>query len=156
LTTDFVRHALSKGDECYGVLDGTNLASYGWYSRKPTLTNCEDLILHFDQTNYVYMYKAFTVERYRGLRLHAIGVIRSLIRFRSIGYKGLLCYVESNNFDSLKSSYRMGYRNCGRIHVLRVGDNYFIRPQSRCRQFGLTVVVDRKVGAGIVRKTASA
>jgi len=66
------------------------------------------LLLHFDWVNYVYMYKAFTVERYRGQRLHAIGVTQSLVRFGSMGYRGLLCYVESNNFDSLKSSYRMG------------------------------------------------
>jgi hypothetical protein len=155
LTPEFVHHALAKGDECYAILDGTNLASYGWYSRQPTRTNCEDLTLHFDWVNYVYMYKAFTVERYRGQRLHAIGVTQSLMRFRSLGYKGLLCYVESNNFDSLKSSYRMGYRSCGRIHVLRVAGQYIIRPQSECRDFGLTVAVDRKGVVGVADKAAS-
>ena len=48
LNADFVRQALAKGDECYAILDGNVLASYGWYSRNPTLTNCPDLVLHFD------------------------------------------------------------------------------------------------------------
>src|SRR6266540_3997133 len=36
LSEEFVWRALKKGDECYGILDGPTLASYGWYSSKPT------------------------------------------------------------------------------------------------------------------------
>jgi len=49
----------------------------------------------------------------------------------------------------------MGYRSCGRIHVMRVAGQYIIRPQSECRYFGLTVAVDRKGAAGVAKKTAS-
>lgn len=136
ISSEFVSQALAKGDECYAILDGDVLASYGWYSRNPTLTNSSDLILHFDP-RYIYMYKAFTLERYRGQRLHAVGVTRCLALFQSLGFKGLLCYVESNNFDSLKSSYRMGYRSCGQIHVARIAGKYFIWTQAQCREYGL-------------------
>src|SRR5262245_60736059 len=37
LSLSFVHEALEKGDECYGILDGDSMASYGWYSNKPTL-----------------------------------------------------------------------------------------------------------------------
>jgi hypothetical protein len=137
LTVDFVRQA-AKGDECYAILDGDLLASYGWYSREPTLTNSSDLILHFDP-KYIYMYKAFTLERYRGQRLHAVGVTRSLARCQNLGFAGLVCYVESNNFDSLKSSYRMGYRDCGRIRVARIAAKYLIRADRECDEHGLSL-----------------
>jgi hypothetical protein len=137
LTADFVRQALAKGDECYAILDGDILASYGWYSHHPTLTNSKDLILDFDRRTYVYMYKAFTLERYRGMRLHAAGVTRNLARCQALGFQGLLSYVESNNFDSLKSSYRMGYRKCGRIHVARIAGKYLIRTEPECERYGL-------------------
>src|SRR5262245_60714122 len=41
LTPQFVISALEKGDECHAILDGDELASYGWYSEKPTLLNDE-------------------------------------------------------------------------------------------------------------------
>src|SRR3954468_5637365 len=85
IASDFLIQALEKGDECYAILDGDVLASYGWYSRNPTLTNSSDLILHFDRS-YIYMYKAFTLERYRGQRLHAVGVTRCLSLFQSLGF----------------------------------------------------------------------
>src|SRR5262249_41730315 len=51
----FVSDALEKGDECHAILHGDDLASYGWYSVKPTLIN-DELWLHFNPS-YVYMYK---------------------------------------------------------------------------------------------------
>src|SRR5262249_10874862 len=119
LTADFVRQVSAKGDECYAMLDGDILAAYGWYSRNRTVLDNEDLMLRFD-SSYIYMYKGFTLDRYRGQRLHAIGMTRALAEYKTQGFCGLVSYVESNNFDSLKSCYRMGYRNCGRIHILRV------------------------------------
>lgn len=138
LTTEFIVDALARGDECIAIMDGDKLASYGWYSRRPTLTNSPDLRLHFDQ-NYIYMYKAFTLKEYRGRRLHAAGVMRSLACYRAKGFRGFISYVESNNFDSLKSSYRMGYRRCGRIHVIGLSGRYLIHPEPECDTYGLKV-----------------
>jgi L-amino acid N-acyltransferase YncA len=85
------------------------------------------------------MYKAFTLERYRGQRLHAAGVTRALEYYRAKGFRGLVSYVESNNFDSLKSSYRMGYRQCGRIRVMRLAGRYFVYREPECKLYGLKV-----------------
>jgi len=71
LSPGFLDAALSKGDECYAIMDGARLAAYGWYARTPTHFS-DDLRVHFDD-GYLYMYKALTLDPYRGRRLHAIG-----------------------------------------------------------------------------------
>jgi hypothetical protein len=132
LSTNFLNQALEKGDECYGFLDGNVLAAYGWYSNTPTRINPADLVLHFDR-RYIYMYKGFTHALYRGRRLYAIGMSRALEAYLARGYKGLVCYVESNNFSSLKSCYRMGYADFGRLYVARVCNRYFLHSDAGCR-----------------------
>jgi hypothetical protein len=137
----FVQHALAKGDECYAILDEDILASYGWYARSATSLDPDDLIFHFD-AKYVYMYKGFTLHSYRGQRLHAIGMNRALAEYQSRGFKGLVSCVESNNFDSLKSCYRMGYHDCGRIRVTRIVGKYLFRTQPACRPYGISLRVN--------------
>ena len=135
LPEGFVREALAEGNECYAVLDGDTLASYGWYSKTPTLVN-RDLRLHFNR-QYVYRYKGFTSKPYRGQRLHAIGMMLGLNEYRNQGFKGLVAYVESNNFNSLKSLYRMGYKTCGHLRVLRLAGRYFIQKGQGCSDYAL-------------------
>jgi hypothetical protein len=136
----FVRRALGKGDECYGIMDGSTVASYGWYAQSNTSLDPDDLTLHFD-SKYVYMYKGFTLHSYRGQRLHAIGMSLALMEYQSRGFKGLVSYVESNNFDSLNSCRRMGYRDCGRIRIMRIAGKYLIRTQPECRSYGIALRV---------------
>jgi len=50
----FLKSALQKGDECYAILDGDRIASYGWYARTATPLDPDDLILQFN-SQYVYM-----------------------------------------------------------------------------------------------------
>ena len=150
LSPEFVMSALSKGDECYGIFDGTALASYGWYSRKPTLMENNELLLHFD-SQYVYMYKGLTLDRYRGQRLHGIGKTRALTEYQARGLKGMLSYIESNNFNSMRSSYRMGARNCGQFHVMRIAGNYIIRTQPECGQYKLVLHRNLRESGSIAR-----
>jgi GNAT superfamily N-acetyltransferase len=133
IDASFVQAALDKGDECYGAIDGQVLASYGWYSNKPTETS-DELTLHF-ASEYIYMYKGFTHPKYRGKRLHAIGMNRALREYKNQGYKGLISYVEANNFSSLKSAYRMGYQDFGRIVILKTGTRPFIYASPGCREY---------------------
>jgi hypothetical protein len=140
----FVSDALEKGDECHAILYGDDLASYGWYSLKPTLIN-DELRLHFN-SSYVYMYKGFTLSSYRGQRLHAIGMTFALKQYRSMGFKGMVSCVETNNFDSLKSCYRMGYGPCGNIRFMKFAGRYLIRANAACRKYGLDLqpIADRQ------------
>ena len=115
-TEAFLSDALAKGDRCYGILDGDVLATYGWYSTNPTETS-DDVTLHFN-SDYVYMYKGYTLPQYRGRRLYAVAINRALSEYLARGYHGLVSYIESNNFSSLKSVRRLGYHSFGHVIVL--------------------------------------
>jgi hypothetical protein len=135
LPEKFLDDALEKGDECYAFVAGSDLAAYGWYSRKPTSLDLPGLELSFSD-RYVYMYKGFTAHSHRGQRLHAVGMTRALQAYLGRGYRGIVSYVEWNNFSSLKSCYRMGYCDFGNIVVAGAGGHYAIRHGAGCRQYG--------------------
>lgn len=116
LTEEFLDVAFRKGDRCLAILDKGVIASYGWYSNKPTrILNNIDL---FFSPEWMYMYKGFTRTDYRGMRLHAVGMCHAAKHFTEEGFKGLISYVESNNFASMKSVTRMGYEIFGSIYIL--------------------------------------
>ena len=129
----FLDQALARGGQCYAIRDGETLAAYGWYSSHSTPVGIGDLVLTFD-SRYVYMYNGFTDLRYRGQRLHAIGMTLALRHYRNSGYRGIVSYVEAQNFDSLKSCFRMGYRVFGSIYVVRVFGRYFAFSSPGCRR----------------------
>jgi hypothetical protein len=134
LSQSLVETALGKGDECYGALDGDELACYGWYSNSPTFDN--GLTVHFSP-EYIYMYAGATQPKYRGQRLHAIGMNRALREYLARGFKGLVSYVDSHNFSSLKSVYRMGYRDIGRVVALKLGNRVLMHTSRGCREHGV-------------------
>jgi hypothetical protein len=134
----FLDEALSKRDECFALLSGDRLAAYGWYSSGPTRIDPPDLVLH-PGGRHIYMYKGFTHVDHRGRRLHAIGMTLALQSYLTRGFKGLVSYVESNNFASLKSVTRMGYEIFGTIAVLKAFGVPFTRASAGCRERGLRV-----------------
>jgi hypothetical protein len=136
LSEGFLEEALAKDDECFGILAGDSLASYGWYSRGPTRIDPPGLVLH-PGDGYVYMYKGFTHLDHRGRRLHAIGMTMALRDYLNRGFKGLVSYVESNNFSSLNSIRRMGYGIFGTIFVLQVFGVSLTHASAGCRARGV-------------------
>jgi hypothetical protein len=146
LSRAFVDEALRHGDECYAICDGETLAAYGWYSTRPTPIQPSHLELHFAD-GYVYMYKGFTDKRYRGQRLHAIAMTRALQHYLDSGYRGLVSYVESTNFDSLKSCRRMGCEVFGSVYVLQLFGRYFTFSSPGCKAFEFRVVGTELRGA---------
>ena len=135
LTEEFTRDALLRGDECYGFLDGDTLASYGWYSKLPSAIEPPELILHFDD-RYIYMYKGFTHPNHRGMRLHAAGMTRALQTYLGRGYKGIVSYVDWNNFGSLRSCFRMGYTEFGTILATRPFGFFLVWSSAGCEPYG--------------------
>jgi len=137
VSLDFLRRARARGDRCYALFDGEALAAYGWYSDLPTPID-EHFVLHFDPA-WTYMYKGYTVPAYRGKRLHAVGMCRALRAVTEEGRNGLISWVFSNNFASLRSVMRMGYRIFGEAYVLRAGTRSFTYATSACRDYGFWV-----------------
>jgi len=137
LSVDFLGEAARRGDRCHALFEGPVLAAYGWYSQRPTPID-EDFVLHFDPA-YTYMYKGLTLPAYRGKRLHAVGMCRALRAFTEEGQKGLVSYVLSNNFASLKSVARMGYRIFGDVYLVHAGGRSFAFATKGCRRYGFRV-----------------
>ena len=146
MTGDFVAEALMKGDECFGILDGPNLAAYSWYSTKPTRIRPPELFLRIDG-RYIYMYKGFTRDQYRGQRLHAIGKTLALQAFMDLGFRGMISYVEFDNADSLKSTRRMGARLFGSIFIFGMFGHYIVFATRGCRKFGVRIERERERAA---------
>ena len=146
MSRGFVEEALRNGDECYAIRDGQTLAAYGWYSTRPTPIHPSELELHFAE-GYVYMYKGFTDTRYRGQRLHAIGMTRALQHYLDCGYRGFVAYVESSNFDSLKSCLRMGYEVFGSVYVVQLFGRYFAWSSPGCDAFQFRVTARERAVA---------
>lgn len=133
----FIDQALARGDRCYGAFDGDILASYGWYSIRPTPVNRE-LTLHFDPS-YAYMYKGYTLPAYRGRRLHGIGMARAMKAHVDEGLEGLVSYVKSSNYASLKSCYRLGYEDFGEIYLVKARGRYRTYATKGCTRYGFRV-----------------
>jgi hypothetical protein len=55
------------------------------------------------------------------------------------GFRGLVSYVESNNFASLKSVVRMGYEIFGTIAVLKAFGVHCTRASAGCRARGVRI-----------------
>jgi hypothetical protein len=134
----FLDEALSNDDECHGILSGGTLAAYSWYSRRATRIDPPDLVLHHGE-RYVYMYKGFTNPGHRGRRLHAIGMTLALQHYLAGGFTGLVSYVESNNFSSLNSVFRMGYETSGAIYVLRLFGIHLTYASAGCEELGVRI-----------------
>jgi hypothetical protein len=139
MSPEFVEEALAKGDECYGILSGDALVSYGWYSSSPTRIDPPELMLEFD-TDHIYMYKGYTHPDFRGQRLHAIGMTLALEHYKSKGFKGIVSYIEADNFDSIKSAFRMGYRIFGSVYILSVFGKIFSHTTRGCKQYRFRIV----------------
>jgi hypothetical protein len=140
----FLHEAFRHGDRCYAIFAGEALAAYGWYSKRPTTID-ERFVLHFDPA-YTYMYKGYTVPAYRGRRLHAVGMCRALRAFTEEGQKGLVSYVASNNFASLKSVARMGYRIFGDVYLSRAAGHWAAYATPGCAAYGFRVEATRAAG----------
>jgi hypothetical protein len=115
MSVDFIDRALGRGDECFGIFDGQQLVSFGWYSNQPTQIS-DTLTLCFDRA-WMYMYKGYTLRSHRGRRLHGIGMSLALHAYTQRGARGLISYVRSTNFQSLRSTERMGYEIFGEIYI---------------------------------------
>ena len=147
ISPQFLAQASARGDACFALRHGETLAAYGWYATGPTPIGREG-VLRFDP-RYVYMYKGFTDERHRGRRLHALGMTMALAAYLATGYEGIVSYVESTNFDSLKSCLRMGYVVFGSVYLASILGRWLSWASPGCRRFAFEVepTPDRKPAA---------
>lgn len=141
---DFLDEAESRGDRCYGVIDrdrrgGPVLASYGWYTHRPFAIS-RDLTLHFDE-RYAFVYKCLTQPEYRGKRLHGIGMARAIYELTDAGGAGIVAYVHSRNYNSLRSGQKMGHHEFGVVRVARIAGRYVSMASPGCAPYRFHVAL---------------
>lgn len=134
MTPFFVADAFARGDRCYAICDGPEPLFTSWYSTRPTRAGLGDLVAHF-APRYVYLYKAFTQPAHRGRRLFAAGVGKALEQYAAKGAHGFISCIEATDFDSLKATRRMGYRDFGSVLVLQFFGRQFAWASAGCRAY---------------------
>jgi hypothetical protein len=137
MSLDFIDEAIAHGDECFGIFDGRELVSFGWYSNQPTQIS-DSLTLCFDRA-WMYMYKGYTLRSHRGKRLHGIGMSLALHAYTQRGSRGLISYVRSTNFQSLRSTERMGYHIFGEIYIAEPAGRPLIWATPGCAAYDFRV-----------------
>lgn len=115
---NFLNRVQRKRDICYGILNNGKVASYTWYSNKPSLLLDGELELRFGD-KYLYEYNSFTHPDYRGQRLVSIGFSTAARELLKLGYHHLIGVVAFDNFSSLKSLYRKGGKKVGQFIFIR-------------------------------------
>jgi hypothetical protein len=140
LTQQALDEAIARGDRCAAIFDGNVLAAYGWYATQPIrlLEIPGAPLLHFDPA-YAYMYNGFTHPTYRGKRLHALGMAAALEVYTQEGRAGLVSYVDSSNFSSLKSCRRMGYSSFGRVSMFALGARQHYSSTRGCKRYDFRI-----------------
>jgi hypothetical protein len=135
LDSEFVRRSLARGDDCFGVFHGYDLAAYSWYSTQ--VTAAEDGFAVSCSKKYVYMYKAYTHPQYRGRRLYALGVTHAVREYLHLGFQGMICYVQPQNLASLKALQRAGCDTFGFAAYVR--GTRWVHHSAGCSRVGFHV-----------------
>lgn len=145
----FIQTAIKKQDTCIAVFDDAeNIVGYSWFSAIDTMSDIGHLNFSFD-TSLVYTFKVYTSELYRGKRLHAHQMRLALDYFKNQGKKGIACYIYSDNFDSLKSSFRMGFKPAGFILIVKFFDRYWNFSSPACKKYSIKLTqINREINNG--------
>lgn len=115
LDAEFVARAEAGHDLCYAALCQDRLAAYGWYALGSIEARHGGGQAMSFPANMAYMYKGFTHPDFRGQRLHGVAMGLALQELAARGVDQLLSTVDWTNWASLKSCYRLGYTDLGRI-----------------------------------------
>lgn len=118
LDATFVARATAGHDLCYAATCGDRLAAYGWYALGSIEAEHGGGQAMSFPANMAYMYKGFTHPDFRGKRLHGVAMGLALKELAARGVDQLISTVDWTNWPSLKSCYRLGYTDLGRIVCL--------------------------------------
>jgi GNAT superfamily N-acetyltransferase len=155
LTPYVVPRLKGNGDECFGILDGETLAAFCWYSTNPPARINDHWVVHFDP-GCVYVYFVFTDPAYRGQGLLPHGIRRASKEYARRGYHKLLAFVESANYNSLKSFHRMGFQDFAMIRAAKLFGKQFAYHGRGCERFAFRVAPNGDPHGRVVLSRTSA
>ena len=135
LPPEFVAEGLAREDICIAVLDRDELASFSWYTERPTVLE-DGATVHFSART-VYAFHGYTKPAYRGQHLLGLGNASATRFFAARGREAILGLTDWANYASLSSLRRTGFKTSG--VALRLGRSphprFWVSPG--CRRYGL-------------------
>lgn len=119
LDSEFVVRASLGHDVCFAALDGSRLASYGWFALGCIeREHCEVAMSY--PAHVAYSYKGFTHPEYRGRGLYAAVKRRALDALAARGVTTMVSSINWTTWASLRSNDRIGYRKLGRMVLIEI------------------------------------
>ena len=122
---------------CFAALDGARLAAYGWYALEATGLDLNYGIALAYPDDVACMYDGFTHPDYRGKRLHGFCMGYALQGLTAYGVDKLVSTVHWCNWPSLRSCWRLGYIDLGRVATYGPGNRRFAHIPKRLREYGV-------------------
>jgi hypothetical protein len=134
LAEDMARRVAAGNDLCFGILEGSQLAGYGWCavgSVEAEHTGGVALSLPYDVG---YLYKGFTHPDYRGRGLNGIRLALAGRSLAQLGVRRLVCLVDWSNWSSIQSCRRFGCQSLGRVTTFQIaGHRFWFMPKAAYR-----------------------
>ena len=126
---------LSSGyDHCFGAVCDGQLACYSWFAlhsiearNNSTSGSARSGVSISYPEEYAFRYKGYTHPDYRGRRLYSQTAQVAAAALRDLGVHHVLSTAEWVNFSALRSSYRSGFRDLGRIFLAEIFGKRILR-----------------------------
>jgi hypothetical protein len=145
MTPEFADASLARGDYCFGVLQGDQLAAYDWRGLGLPVPLNEDLDVHYAYPGQVYGYAMYTRPAYRGLRLQFYNVHCADTRLLADGHTHTIGYVALQNFASIRNLSRLRDQVfVGWAGYLRIRGRYLTFRSPGARRYGFKIARSHK------------
>lgn len=115
-----VRGRLARGDRCFAVWRGGEIAHAGWVAMRRAYVPYLDREMHLEPGD-IHPYDHYTRADARRLGCARLRMAVSLAAFRDEGYRRSVGLVAWENAAGLSIARAAGYRALGRVSCLRLG-----------------------------------
>lgn len=143
LSTDLATRLTSGMDFCVGVFVNDDLASYAWFATQSIEAEHNrgghprtGVDLTFP-SHMAFMYKGFTVPRYRGRGLYKTVPRYALELLADRGIGAILSTADWSNAAALASCTRVGFRPIGRVCVVGLASLVWRKRPAAARNMGI-------------------
>ena len=138
LTPEYVADSAKNGGQCFGAFLDQKLCAYGWYASSPAVFSDDEQACFSDE--YVYGYKEFTLNNFRGRGFQKAIKFYALRHFLKDNKSGVILAIESHNFSSRRCTERLGSVIIGFRVVFKAKGKSFGLHSPGCKTVGFKVL----------------